>query len=509
MLEAYKKEFLGNSVQFVLLDETGVIQESDDSCISFAKGDSIKQFHPFFESLDALIEDEKGEFTFNCVHLETPKGVLICDLVLRKIPTGFLLIIYELTQHYEEYQTVAQARNESIIQEQLIALKNIELEERERFKNQFIRNFSHEIRNPLTSIMSLTQVLSQTELNGEQERMVRFLMESNTNLNLLLEDILSLSMIAAGKLSINEKEFQLDELLELLVFTYTTKAKEAGLSFQFNLDEKIPGKVIGDRLRLYQVLTNLLDNAIKYSNNGEIHLEVSLNQIRANRANIRFAVRDNGRGIPEDQLNSIFDSFSQIRESDKEKGMGLGLSIVKGILELMDSEIRVTSELDKGSEFFFDINLQIPLPSASALAESGSNIPSQYAKRGFKKEKYRILLVEDDAMIQTILFKFLANTDKFFIELVADGAKVMEEVINTPYDLLIMDINIPNITGDQIARLIRDFPFKGIKDIPIIGVTGSVYEDDLNRFKKAGINSVLAKPFSQEELLKKVFKYIK
>ena len=509
MLEAYKKEFLGNSVQFLLLDEAGLILESDNSCIPFTKGESIKDFHPFFESLDALSEEDKGEFTFNCVHLETPKGILICDLVLRKIPTGFLLIIYELTQHYEEYQSVAQARNESIIQEQLIALKNIELEERERFKNQFIRNFSHEIRNPLTSIMSLTQVLSQTELNAEQERMVRFLMESNTNLRLLLEDILSLSMIAAGKLSLQEKEFQLDELLELLVFTYTAKAKEAGLTFNVNLDDKIPTKIIGDRLRIYQVLTNLLDNAIKYSHSGEIRLEASHNQMRANRANVRFSVQDHGRGIPEDRLNSIFDSFSQIRETDKEKGMGLGLSIVKGILELMDSEIRVRSELDKGSEFYFDINLTVPLPSASALADTGSNIPSKYTKRGFKKEKYRILLVEDDAMIQTILFKFLSNTDKFFIELVPDGAKVMEEVINTPYDLIIMDINIPNISGDQIARLIRDFPFKGIKDIPIIGVTGTVYEDDLNRFKKAGINSVIAKPFGQDELLKRVFKYIK
>lgn len=509
MLEAYKKEFLGNSIQFVILDEAGRIQETDDTCIPFTKGDSIKEFHPFFESLDALKEDKKSEFTFNCVHLEVPKGTLICDLKFKKIPKGYLLIIYDLTQHYEEYQSVAQARNESIIQEQLIALKNIELEERERFKNQFIRNFSHEIRNPLTSIMSLTQVLSQTNLNAEQERMIRFLMESNTNLRMLLEDILSLSMIAAGKLSLNEKEFQLDELLELLVFTYTAKANEAELSFEVRIDDRVPKTVIGDRLRLYQVLTNLLDNAIKYTERGTIYLGVSLNQIRANRALLRFVIRDNGRGIPEDKQSLIFESFSQIQEMDKEKGMGLGLSIVKGILEQMDSEIHVSSELDKGSEFYFDVAFKVPLPSSSAIAEAGSKIPSKYAKRGFKKEKYRILLVEDDVMIQTILFKFLSNTDKFFIELVSDGAQVMEEVVNTPYDLIIMDINIPNITGDQIARLIREFPFKGIKDIPIIGVTGSVYEDDLIRFKKSGINSVIAKPFSQEELLNKVFKHIK
>lgn len=509
MLEAYKEEFLGNSIQFILLDKEGLIRESDNTCISFSNGDSIKEYHPFFESLEAVSLDEKEEFTFNCVHLEGDEGTLIADLVLKKNEEGFLLIVYDLTQHYEEYQTVAQARNESIIQEQLIALKNSELEERERFKNQFIRNFSHEIRNPLTSIMSITQVLAQTDLNEEQKRMVGFLTESNANLRLLLEDILSISMIASGKLALNEKDFNLQDLLELIQFTYLTKAKEAGLSFQASVDGKIPKIVSGDRLRIYQVLTNLLDNAIKYTETGTITFKGSLNQIRANRANIRFSVADTGRGIPEDKRTAVFDSFSQIKETDRQKGAGLGLSIVKGLLDLMDTEIRVNSTPDKGSEFYFDINLKIPLPSSMNEPEATEKIPVKFAKRGFKKDKYRILLVEDDALIQTVLFKFLSNTDKFYIELVTDGAKVMEEVVNTPYDLIILDINIPNITGDQIARLIRDFPFKGIKDIPIIGVTGTLFEEDLKRFKKAGINSIIPKPFNQEELLKKVFKHIK
>lgn len=509
MLEAYKEAFLGKSIQFVLLDKEGLIRESDNNCILLSKGDAIKDYHPFFEILEAIAIDEKEDFTFNCVHLEAAEGTIIADLVLKKIEEGYLLIVYDLTQHYEDYQTVAQARNDSIIQEQLIALRNSELEERERFKNQFIRNFSHEIRNPLTSIMSITQVLGQTELNEEQRRMVRFLTESNANLRLLLEDILSISMIASGKLALHVKEFQLRELLELILFTYSTKAKEAGLLFEAFLDDKTPEVVIGDRLRLYQVLTNLLDNAIKYTEAGSITFKVTLNQTRANRANIRFLVADTGRGIPEDKLASVFESFSQLRDSDSQKGAGLGLSIVKGLLELMDSEIRVHSEPGKGSEFFFDINLKTPLPSSLYEPEATHRIPSKLAKRGFKKDKYRILLVEDDAMIQTVLFKFLSNTDKFYIELVTDGAKVMEEVVNTPYDLIILDINIPHITGDQIARLIRDFPFKGIKDIPIIGVTGTLFEEDLKRFKESGINSIIPKPFNQEELLKAVFKHIK
>ncbi|MDH3697593.1 MAG: ATP-binding protein [Flavobacteriaceae bacterium] len=508
MLEKYKNQFIGNSIQFVVLDDNGLVRESDNTCIPFKTGDSLKDFHPFFESLEAIAPDSKNEVTFNCVHLATNGKELITDLVLRREDDALLLVIYDLSQHYNEYQSVAQARNESIIQEQLIALKNIELEERERFKNQFIRNFSHEIRNPLTSIMSITQVLDQTDLDAEQKQMVQYLTQSNSQLRLLLEDILSISIISSGKLQVVEKEFNLIKLLDLLIFTYTTKAKEAGLKFIARVDDKLPQIVESDRLRVYQVLTNILDNAIKYTKKGQIEFTVQLNQKRANKANVRFEISDTGRGIPAEKLERIFTSFTQIYESDKEIGSGLGLSIVKGLLTLMGSEIHVTSEVDRGSRFFFDLNLKYPLPSSIGAVVKDEALDA-VLRKNLKKDKYKLLLVEDDLMIQTVLFKFLSGTDRFYIELVSDGAKVMEEVVNTNYDLIVMDVNIPNIRGDQITRLIRDFPFKGIKDIPIIGVTGTVYEEDIAAYKAAGMNAVLPKPFAQEELLKSVFKYLR
>jgi len=508
MLEKYKTQFIGNSIQFVVLDEKGLVRESDNTCIPLKTGDSLKEFHPFFESLEAIAPEANNEITFNCIHLESEEKELITDLVLRREDNALLLVIYDLTQHYNEYQSVAQARNESIIQEQLIALKNIELEERERFKDQFIRNFSHEIRNPLTSIMSLTQVLSQTDLTAEQEQMVQYLNQSNAQLRLLLEDILSISMISSGKLQLVDKEFNLIKLLNLLTFTYNTKAKEAGLEFVAKIDEKLPQIVASDRLRIYQIITNILDNAIKYTETGQIEFSVQLNQKRANKANIRFEISDTGRGIPAAQLESIFTSFTQVYDTDKEQGSGLGLSIVKGLLKLMDSEIQVTSEMDQGTRFFFDLNLKYPLPS-SQRADKKDEILDTVVRKNLKKDKYKLLLVEDDVMIQTVVFKFLSGTDRFFIEIVSDGAKVMEEVVNTQYDLIIMDINIPNISGDQIARLIRDFPFKGIKDIPIIGVTGTLYDEDIAAYKAAGMNAIIPKPFAQEELLKVVFRYLK
>lgn len=508
MLEEYKNKFIGNHIQFVVLDDKGLVRESDNTCFPLNTGDSLKDFHPFFESLEAIVPNTKNELTFNCVHLESNGKEYITDLVFRREDDALLLVIYDLTQHYNEYQSVAQARNESIIQEQLIALKNIELEERERFKDQFIRNFSHEIRNPLTSIMSLTQVLDQTDLNAEQRQMVQYLTHSNSQLQLLLEDILSISMISSGKLQLAKKEFNLSKLLDLLTFTYTTKAKEAGLKFIARIDDKIPQIVESDKLRIYQILTNILDNAIKYTEKGQIEFSVQLNQKRASIANVRFEISDTGIGIPEEKLENIFTSFTQIYESDKEKGSGLGLSIVKGLLTLMDSEIHVTSVMDRGTRFFFDLNLKYPLPSSRTMAIK-KEVLDTVIRKNLKKDKYKLLLVEDDVMIQTVVFKFLSGTDRFYIELVSDGAKVMEEVVNTDYDLIIMDVNIPNIRGDQITRLIRDFPFKGIKKIPIIGVTGTVFEEDINAYKAAGMNAILSKPFAQEELLKSVFKFLR
>ncbi len=504
MLDHYKQDYNKQRQQFVLIDQLGLVLECYGTSLPIKKGHNLKELHPFFESLDALLAMPDPEFSFYCVHLQIGTEDLIADIDMVRKKEGMLLVINDLTEHYNSYQAVAQARNESIINEELIVLKNTELEERERFKNLFIQNFSHELRNPLMSSMAITQILSDTSLNSEQKQLLEVLRDSNMHLKLLLEDTLSISMIASGKLVLKNTLFNLHKMLDLLSFTYKTKAKAKGLQFTYKADKQVPEYVEGDRLRLYQVLTNLLDNALKYTVKGSVSLTVGFNQQWANKVHLHFAVADSGPGIPEDKQPTIFETFSQLASPEKQQGTGLGLALVKGLLVLMDSTIVLQSVTGKGSTFSFDLGLKIPLQSAmQQQIDIGSAATSR--KMGSPGRKYKLLLVEDDERVLTVLFKMLMDSDQFYIDVLTDGGKVLETVIQNEYDLILMDINLPNTRGDHITRIIRDFPFKNVKQLPIIGMTAYAYEDHMQAYKEAGMNTVLAKPFDKEELLQNIF----
>jgi signal transduction histidine kinase len=512
MLDQYQKEYATNNIQFILVDGEGTILQTDQAFLNLKKQTSIFDVHAFFYTFTSIKDTLDSEVLFSCVHLEYLGNEYVADIKFAKKKEGYLIIISDYTSHYTEYQAIAQTRNESIINGELVAIKNAELEERERFKNAFIRNFSHELRNPLTSIISITKIISDTELTNQQQDMVTFLQQSNANLKQLLDDILSISMIASGRLKLRENIFSLAQLFDLLRFTYKAKANDSNIDFVIKVDKKLSDLVEGDRLRLFQVLTNLLDNAFKYTHSGKIEVVVQLNQKRANKLSLRFEIRDTGIGISTENQATIFESFSQLidtQNSDVPKGTGLGLSIVKGLLDLMGSEIKLVSTAGEGSSFYFDLTLKQPLPNISKTSIITPRKKKEKKVKFKADKKFRILLAEDDINVQTVLFKSLLDTNFFYIDLVSDGALVMEKLINEDYDLLLIDVNLPNVTGDQVARLIRDFPFKNIKNIPIIGITAYSYEDDFKAFKKSGMNAVLSKPFEHDELLDIMAKYLK
>jgi len=507
MLEVYKKKYTKTVLQYSILDLDGKVLESDNALFSNIENKNIGDIHPFFETLIPLLSHKEKETIFSCIHLNDGEKSITSDIILQTFSDGKnpLLIIHDLTKHYNNYQTTAQVRNESVINSQILELKNTYLKEKEAFKNIFIANFSHELRDPLTGILTFTDILSKTTLNQQQKDYVKVLNSTSGFLKKMIDDILDISKIESGNLELSIEPFQFLELLNEIKFNYKIKAEQKGLEFNYNFDKRLPKIVGGDAKRLRQVLTNLLDNALKFTNTGSIDFNVSLNQIRAQKASIHFEIVDTGIGIKEENIKDIFTSFSQVSSKETYKGTGLGLAIVKYLVELTNSKVTVSSQHGKGSTFSTNINFIANTSLVVKELESKQTVEFDTSK------KYNILLVENSEITQLSVLKILASQGNFFLDIATKPEEVLARISNydNEVDLVLMDINLKDYEGDEISKQIRKLPERHQRKVPIIAVTAKVFKKDLKRYKKAGINDVLKKPFNENQLLEIIAKNLK
>lgn len=506
MLEQYKKEYSQSVNQYIVVDLDGNILESDNVIFPDVVGKNLSDIHPFFESVHSALLEPNKRHIFSCIHLTNPENqTIITDIIVKtfdgKQPP--LVAILDLTTHYDNYQTTAQVRNESVINSQILELKNEYLQEKEAFKNAFIANFSHELRDPLTGILTFSDILKKTHLNDEQLNYLRVIDSSSTYLKQLIEDILDISKIEAGKLDLVISPFNIKQLLEDIQSVFAIKAQQKGLELITNFNDNLPEIVGGDALRLRQVLSNLLENAIKFTEEGTVTFNASLNQIRAQKASIHFQVKDTGIGIPEDKLEDIFTSFTQLNNSQAYKGAGLGLAIAKHLVSLTHSKISVDSTVGEGSTFSTNINFI--LDKNQVLKSKKKEVLT--APKSNKK--FSILLVEDSEITQLSILKILASRGNYFLDIVTKGEDVIPRIESSEFDLILMDIKLPNSYGDEITKQIRQMPEREHKKIPVIALTARVMKDDLKRYKKAGINDVIQKPFDENTLVSKIEEYLK
>ncbi len=502
-LDDIKADFYKVRRQFVLVDTNGKIIESDDALFKLRNGSFIQKEHAFFESLSPIFL-EKEELQLNCVHLGK-QDEFICDIEIKSMADGLLIIITNFTEHYAELQKVTQTRNESVIAKQFLDLQNKFLKEKEAFKNRFIANFSHEIRNPLTSILTFSQMLQHTELTNDQLDYAGVIQSSTVDLKNMLEDIMDISKIEAGKLTIEPRLFDLRGVLKDIERTYSAKARAKGLKFVMEVDKKFPEQVEGDPVRLKQIIVNLLNNALKYTKKGKVTLHVEQNYRRGNRANIHFSVADTGRGIKEEDQSKIFESFSQLQSSGDPKGVGLGLSIVKQILHLMESDIKLESTHGKGSKFSFNMNFNFPLIPSVQKEKKKQQERAERPAVARRKEKFKALLIEDSEMTQMVMLKILVSTGDFYVEIFEGAEGVLEDLKHNIYDVILMDIKLNGIQGDELTQQIRRLGFNNTRNVPIIAVTAYHKSKDLTRYKRAGITETLIKPFDEETLLNAVY----
>jgi len=504
MLEAYKKKYYTNNFQYILVDNSGCILETDNSILSIHENNQLQNFHPFFDILNSLLQIENECFEFSCINLDFKDKVVIVDVTIRSQNNNEnLIIIEDLTKHYNNYQLTAQTRNESIINSQILELKNEYLLEKETFKNNFIANFSHQLRNPITASIIFSDLLINSELSSEQKNYLDIIQSSNRDLKNRIEDILDISKIESGKLTLIETVFDLKKLLHDIVIGYNLLAVKKGLKFKFDIDKNLPEFIKGDQYRLKQIIGNLLNNAISFTTKGSINLNISLNYIRAKKANLRIEVTDTGCGIETKNIESIFKRFTKIEsETQNNKGTGLGLAVVKYLISEMEGNIKVESELKKGSQFICNLSFKISDYNQSLKTELlNKQLPHL-------DKKHHILLVEDSELIQLTILKILATTGDFYINIISKGQELVPNIINQSVDLILLSNTIQDFSAMDLAASVRNLS-KDYKKTPIIALSTQAYKKDIKRFKQNGINDVLVKPFDKKNLLSKIYKHLK
>lgn len=500
------KEYIKNNAQFIKVHHDGSIVDSDNSLLSVAKNKNISEIHPFFESLVPMLHDIEQEECMSCVNLDFDGFSGIYDVTIKHLENSpvSVIVLQDFTDHYKEYQKVAQIRNESVINSEIITLYNKQLTAEKEFKNKFLANVSHEIRTPLNGILGFLALLEKSGINEEQKGLVNIIKRSGNHLNGLIEDLLDVAKIEVGHLTIVKRKFKMAEVAKYLGKLYTAKAKEKGITFDIDLNSNVPEYVIGDKTRLQQVLINLLDNAFKFTHEGGVSLKIITNSRRGKKVNLNFLVKDTGMGIAEEDLERIFESFVQVHNSPSYGGTGLGLSITEKIVSFLGGKISAKSELGKGASFSVNMNYELELITKKPVKKALG--PASY-KSG---KKHQVLMVEDAEVNQLLLMKLLVTRGNCYIDLATNGQEALDFVnSDTQYDLVLMDIKIPGIDGLEVAKQIRASDDYETKKLPIIAVTAFATKKDKQACKQVGMNDFISLPFEEEELFTKMARFLK
>ena len=405
---------------------------------------------------------------------------------------AFILII---VSNYATYRTVNDlaSKNENLFSS-LVFEKN-KAEAANKHKNEILANMSHEIRTPMNAIIGITNHLIEENKNPGNLENLKILKFSADQLLALINDILDISKIEEGKIDFENIDFEIRFLIANIIHSHSLKAKEKGVAVLFELDEKIPTTLIGDPTRIGQIFTNLINNAIKFTDKGSVKITGKIYDLNNQFAYIDFYIRDTGIGIPENKLESIFDKFTQANSETTRKygGTGLGLTIVSRLLKLMDSKIEVKSKIQEGSEFYFRLKLAIPEFKEREIKLKQINSTEKNLKG------LRLLIVEDNAINIKVLEKFLSKWN-LQIHTAMNGKIAVDKVIVEDFDVILMDLQMPEMDGYEAAKAIRSLPDIFKRSIPIIALTADVMLDVREKIISAGMDKFLTKPFQPDEL---------
>ena len=445
------------------------------------------------------VESPENEQLINQPTEEEAEGNLarittILSISLITILSLLTLSLYKNNNIRLRTNNMLQIKNDELI----VAKEKAELAS--KTKANFLSTVTHELRTPLYAVTGLTNLLLDEKPKEKQIPHLKSLKFSGDYLLTFINDILQINKIEANKVELDPEDFNLKTKMENVIAALNNSAHNNNTQIHFEYEKDLPENYIGDQLKISQILINLLGNAIKFTQDGDIWVKVKHKTVNKNLYNLQFEIKDNGIGISQEKQNQMFESFSQgsIQINRKYGGTGLGLSIVKGLMKILNGKISLESQLGKGTSFFFELPLKHVQPKRKKEIPNESKHIENI--KALDLENIKILVVEDNKINQMITKKILTKM-RLGCDIVDNGEDAVEMVKNTDYNVVLMDIHMPGISGLEATKRIRDFN----KELTIFALTAVTLEDKMHEFDEAGFDDIISKPFKQETFEKKLY----
>lgn len=443
-----------------------------------------------------ILDHKKTDVLFNGSVYKDDKGNVIGAVVVARDITERIKIERELTEAkvFAELATL-------IAEEAKIKAESATMiaEDALKAKQQFLSNMSHEIRTPMNAIIGFTKVVLKTDLSAKQKEYLMAIKMSGDSLIVLINDILDLAKVDAGKMTFEHVPFKMALSISAMLHLFETKIQEKNLELVKEYDIRIPDVLVGDPVRLHQVILNLVSNAVKFTNKGKITVSIRMINEDEEKVTIEFAVKDTGIGIAMHKIDSIFENFQQASSitSRLYGGTGLGLAIVKQLVEAQGGSIHVTSKLNGGSTFSFVLDFLKTKDKAEEVTE--------LVELDTEIKNIKVLVAEDIALNQ-LLMKTLLDDFGFERDIAANGKIAIEKLQSKSYDIILMDLQMPEMNGFEATEYIRNTLNS---KIPIIALTADVTTVDLAKCKAVGMNDYIAKPVDERLLYSKIIGLVK
>lgn len=472
------------------------------------------EVHYQTEKKEQEIENLMRQSELNTLLLNKKKDMqilLITIIVLLIAIIGLALFFYrrlkEVNANLIKKQVKIETHKKELeVKNDQLQKANIKAERLSQFKSQFLANISHEIRTPLNAITGYAKLLSKNLKIDSNNYYVNQVLQSTDNMMVIISDLLDFSKIEAGKMVLESLNFNPVKIITHAISTLKFKAESKNIQLEIHIDPFIPKTIIGDPHRLSQILINLINNAIKFSNEGQIVTIESKCENHGDDCLMQFSISDKGLGIAENKLETIFESFTQVNSDTSRlyEGTGLGLSIVKRLVELQKGNISVKSKVKEGSVFEFSISYKI-----APNSRKSKEIINTEKSESQLSENYNILLVEDNIINQELAKDTIKSwTEPFSVDVAENGKEAIIALQQKKYNLVLMDIQMPVMDGHEATQYIRSSLPAPICNIPIIGMTAHAMSSEKEIALKNGMNEYIIKPFNPDELKQKIIFFV-